>query len=88
MCAKTKMPPTGPQLEHAIKRNFGGLDDKDLKPHEVFMKKIEFIGNEPTVIGIKEEVRNRNIIYIPGMCTIIGQGTVLSKLYTTWPYKD
>ena len=56
MCAKTKIPPTGQQLEHAIKRNFGGLDDKDLKPHEEFMKKIESIGSKSTVIEIKEEV--------------------------------
>ena len=51
MCAKTKMPPSRPQLEHAIKRNFGGLDDDDLKPHEEFMKEIEFIESKPPVIG-------------------------------------
>ena len=30
------MPPTGPQLVHAIKRNFGGLKEKDLDPEEIF----------------------------------------------------
>ena len=30
------MPPTGPQLVHAIKRNFGGLKEEDLDPEKVF----------------------------------------------------
>ena len=30
------MPPTGPQLVHAIKRNFGGLKEEDLDPEEIF----------------------------------------------------
>ena len=54
MCAKTKIPPTGPQLEHAIKRNFGGLEDSDLNPYEVFMKKIKTIGSKPNFIGVEE----------------------------------
>ena len=30
------MPPTGPQLVHAIKRNFGGLREENLDPQEIF----------------------------------------------------
>ena len=36
MCEKTNMPPTGPQLVHAIKRNFGGLKEQDLDPEQIF----------------------------------------------------
>ena len=46
MCAKTKLPPTSLQLEHAIKRNFGGLEE-DFKPFDVFIKKISHIGSRP-----------------------------------------
>ena len=30
------MPLTGPQLVHAIRRNFGGLEDKEVDPERVF----------------------------------------------------
>ena len=51
MCAKTKLPPTGPQLEHAIKRNFGGLEDENLKPDEIFMNHIQNIRDTPNLAG-------------------------------------
>ena len=38
-------PLTGPQLEHAIQRNFGGLESEKLKPLEVFQKWIGPMGN-------------------------------------------
>ena len=34
MCEKTNRPPSGPQLQHAIKRNFGGLED--FNTYEIF----------------------------------------------------
>lgn len=40
MCEKSGRPPTWPQMEHAIKRNFGGLESKDLNPFREFEKKI------------------------------------------------
>ena len=40
MCDESKMPPTGPQLEHAIKRNFGGFKSEKFNPFEEFTKLI------------------------------------------------
>ena len=34
MCEKSKKPPTGLQLQHAIKRNFGGFENFDT--YEIF----------------------------------------------------
>ena len=34
------MPPSGPQLIHAIKRNFGGLNEKDFDPVSIFFKNL------------------------------------------------
>ncbi len=36
MCEKSGLPPTWPQLEHAIKRNFGGLESERLNPFKEF----------------------------------------------------
>ena len=40
MCKKSQLAPTWPQLEHAIKRNFGGMESQELKPFREFEKKI------------------------------------------------
>lgn len=40
MCEKTRMPPTGPQLVHAIKRNFGGLEESGVDPEGMFFEKL------------------------------------------------
>ena len=40
MCEESRHPPTWPQLEHAIKRNFGGLESEKLDPFEEFQKLI------------------------------------------------
>ena len=40
MCQQSGIPLTAPQLEHAIKRNFGGWEDEDLNPLEVFRERI------------------------------------------------
>ena len=34
------MPPTGPQLVHAIKRNFGGLEESGVDPERMFFEKL------------------------------------------------
>ena len=45
MCEKSNCPPTGPQLEHAIKRNFGGLDS--FSTYEIFMNYLGDLGSNP-----------------------------------------
>jgi len=47
MCKKTKMPLTGPQLLHAIKRNFGGLEDRNLDPVQEFLRRLPSTINHP-----------------------------------------
>ena len=42
-------PLTGPQLKHAIQRNFGGLESEKLKPLEVFQDQISLMGNTEDV---------------------------------------
>ena len=34
------MPLTGPQLVHAIKRNFGGLEESGVDPEKIFFKRL------------------------------------------------
>ena len=38
MCEQSGIDPTAPQLEHAIRRNFGGWEDEDLNPLKVFFR--------------------------------------------------
>ena len=40
MCEKTNMPPTRPQLVHAIKRNFGGLEESGVDPERMFFDQL------------------------------------------------
>ena len=40
MCKESKSAPSGPQLEHAIKRNFGGLESEKLDPYQEFLDQI------------------------------------------------
>ena len=40
MCKESDAPPNWKQLEHAIKRNFGGFESKELSPFEEFEKVI------------------------------------------------
>lgn len=47
MCKKTMKPLSGPQLVHAIKRNFGGLEDSDLDPFKEFCEIIEDAIEDP-----------------------------------------
>ena len=54
MCEKSKFPPTGPQLQHAIKRNFGGLEDFDT--FEMFKRFLKNIEDQPDLTGLNKEV--------------------------------
>ena len=55
MCEKSNRPPTGPQLEHAIKRNFGGLDS--LNTYEFFKNHLGNLDTEPDLSNVSAEVR-------------------------------
>ena len=56
MCEKSNCPPTWPQLEHAIKRNFGGLESTELDPVKIFMDKIPRTREPPDLSSVPEEV--------------------------------
>jgi len=43
MCKKSGLPPTRPELEHAICRNFGGMDSNELDPLEEFKQQIKSV---------------------------------------------
>ena len=56
MCEKSNRPPTGPQLQHAIKRNFGGLEDFDT--YEIFKLFVHNIEQSPDLSTASEMVKN------------------------------
>lgn len=56
MCAKSGNPPTWPQFEHAIRRNFGGLDGTELDPINEFRKNLPMIVEHIDFMDIPPEV--------------------------------
>ena len=56
MCEKSKREPTWQQLEHAIRRNFGGLESTEWSPFEVFEKLLLMSHELPDLSGIPKEV--------------------------------
>ena len=56
MCEKSKIQPTSQQLEHAIRRNFGGLEYKDWSPFEEFERLVPMSHEPPNQGSIPEEV--------------------------------
>lgn len=52
MCEKTDMSPTGPQILHAIKRNFGGLKEENLDPVQEFIANLPSGLNQPPDLQI------------------------------------
>ena len=60
MCERSGLPPTWPQLEHAIRRNFGGMESDKLEadqldPMEEFKQHIH-ITKIPDLQSIPEKV--------------------------------
>ena len=55
MCEKSNLPPTGPQLKHAICRNFGGMESDELDTLEEFQRYIPSRG-PPDLKSIPGEV--------------------------------
>jgi len=56
MCEKSGLAPTWPQLEHAICRNFGGMESDELNPLEEFKQRIHIRG-VPDLQSIPQEVQ-------------------------------
>jgi len=58
MCEKTKnySSPSWPQLEHIIKRNFGGLELDELNPYEEFEKLIPMRREPPNLTDVPTQV--------------------------------
>jgi hypothetical protein len=58
MCEKTNMPLTGPQLVHAIRRNFGGLEESGVDPEKIFFKSLPInIEEAPDLTNIDPVVK-------------------------------
>ena len=53
MCKKSKRPLTGLQLQHAIKRNFGGLDVDEIDTYGIFE---EYLGTLEQELDLIDEV--------------------------------
>ena len=51
MCEKSDRPPTGPQLQHAIKRNFGGLED--FNTYKIFKNVLPDIEKVPELSSVE-----------------------------------
>ena len=56
MCERSQSSPTWPQLQHAIMRNFGGLQSDKINPLEIFKQKILINREPPDLTGVPKEV--------------------------------
>lgn len=57
MCYKSEGHPLyGPQLEHAIKRNFSGLESPTFDPVDIFKKFIDFSHHSKELMKLPQEV--------------------------------
>jgi len=69
MCEKSGLPPTWPQLEHAIRRNFGGMESDELDPLEEFKQRIH-IRDVPHLQSISKEVYAYPILFHDDVVTL------------------
>ena len=56
MCEKTDLPPTWPQVEHAIRRNFGGMELDSFDPLSEFTKRIQMSHDPPDLSNVPPQV--------------------------------
>ena len=64
MCDKSPSSPTGMQLEHAIRRNFGGLEEINFNSLDIFAEKLPMLKKEPNFddyAGLSGEVSKLKI---------------------------
>ncbi len=70
MCQRCKGHPLSSlQLEHAICRNFGGLESEEIKPLQVFHEEIGHIDNSLDLIddqNLDDEVINNSDVFFAG----------------------
>ena len=76
MCHKSNRPPTEQQLEHAIRRNFGGLEQKDLNPLEIFKEHLPSTEKQAEIMVLTEEVCCSCYI------SLIKREVILTYMYT------
>ena len=55
MCKSTSLPLTRPQLKHAVKRNFGGLDLQKIDTYKIFQKHLKDMDYEHDFSDIRDE---------------------------------
>ena len=56
MCKKSDRPLTDPQLQHAIKRNFGGLDVDEIDTYGIFKHYFNDLEHKPDLRSVTDEV--------------------------------
>ena len=59
------MPPTGPQLVHAVRRNFGGLKEENLDPEEIFWSLLrKDVDRPPDLESLSADVSHPHYILV------------------------
>ena len=69
MCKKSRMQLTGPQLRHAIKRNFGGLDLEGVDTYEIFKFHLKDLEHEPDLSLVTDKVKL--LIFLLLLCVVL-----------------
>lgn len=89
MCEQSGMPLTAPQLEHAIRRNFGGWEDDDLNPLEEFRKEIPLTA-PPDLRSISHDViaiiaLSKGFLLIDGIDTHLPSFVLMQRRHILCP---
>ncbi len=64
MCERSKCQPLSwPQMQHAICRNFGGLESEEIKPLEEFRKAIGYVEDSQDFTVLDHEVLQLKMSY-------------------------
>ena len=82
MCEQSGVRPTWQQLEHAIKRNFGGLESEDLDPFKEFEKCIVMDHALPDLSTFPEKVVWHEPNAIVFRCIVSSGNTCILYSYT------
>ena len=82
MCEQSGMAPTRLQLEHAIKRNFGGLESDDCNPFVEFMNQIPRSEESTSELVCLMKYRNFPLLGGPPISahSLLGGGLAIAKM--------